>query len=118
MILGERLRFVVASLVTSVGSSSSWVISAGAGFPLGEFEWQMQIGNGVGGGTYLCAEGTEWCLLLERSCWLLCVFAVLVSMIAGIGMFRLVCRWWMRGVVLRTLGSVGLPDYVMPVSTL
>ena len=37
---------------------------------------------------------------------------------SGIGLFRLVCRWWMWGVVLRNLGSVGLPDDVMPVSTL
>ena len=40
------------------------------------------------------------------------------SMIADIGVLCLVCNWWMRGVVMRTLGSVGLPDDVMPVSTL
>ena len=52
-------------------------------------------------------------------------FSVMVSecgsatfMIVGIGVFHLVCCWWMRGVALRTLGSVGLPDDVMPVSTL
>ena len=85
----------------------------------------MQIGDGVGVGTYMWAEGTDWCSLLSMGCWLLCVVAVLVSgwgsatsMIAGIGMFCLVCRWWMQGVVLRTLGSVGLTDDVMPVSIL
>ena len=85
----------------------------------------MQIGNGVFGGTYLCAAGTEWCSFSATGCWLLHVFAVLVSwcgsttsMIAGIGVFRLVCRWWMRCVVLRNLGSVGMPDDVMTVSTL
>ena len=34
------------------------------------------------------------------------------------GVFHLVCCWWMWGVVLGTLGSDGLPDDVMPVSTL
>ena len=83
----------------------------------------MQISDG--GGTYLCAAGTEGCSFLVTGCWLLRFFAVMVSecgsatcMILGIGVFRLVCRWWMWGVVLRTLGSVGIPDDVMPVSTL
>ena len=83
----------------------------------------MQICNG--GGTYLCAAGTEGYSFSVTGCWLLRVFAVTVSeyrsatyMIAGIGVFCLVCCWWMWGVVLRTLGSVGLPDDVMPVSTL
>ena len=85
----------------------------------------MQIVNGVGGKTYLCAAGTEWCSFSAIGYWLLCVIAVLVSgrgsdtsMIAGIGVFHLVCPWWMQVVVMRTLGSVGLPDDVMPVSTL
>ena len=85
----------------------------------------MKIVNGVCGGTYMCAAGTEWCSFSATGCWLLRVFDVLVSecgsatsMIAGIGVFRLVCHWWMRGVVLRTLGSVGMPYDVMPVSTL
>ena len=85
----------------------------------------MQIGNVVGGGTYLCAAGTEWCSFLATGCWLMRVVAILVSrrgsdtsMIAGIWVFRLVCRWWMWGVVMRTLGYIGLPDNVMPVSTL
>ena len=83
----------------------------------------MQISNG--GGTYLCAAGTEVCLFSATGCWLLRVFSVMVSecgsttfMIVGIGVFRLVCRWWVWGVVLRTLGSAGLPDDVIPVSTL
>ena len=83
----------------------------------------MQISNG--GGTYLCAAGTEGCLFSATGCWLLRVFSVMVSecgsatfMIVGIGVFRLLCRWRMWGVVLRTLGSVGLPDDVMTVSTL
>ena len=85
----------------------------------------MQIGNCVGGGTYLRAAGTEWCSFSAMGRWLLHVVAVSVSgcgsatsMIAVIGVFLLVCRRWIRGVVLRTLGSVGLPDDVMPVSTL
>ena len=85
----------------------------------------MQIGNCVGGGTYLCAAGTEWCSFSAMGCWLLRVVAVSVSgcssatsMIAGIGVFRLVCRLWMRGVVLSTMGYIGLPDDVMPVFTL
>ena len=83
----------------------------------------MKIGNG--GGTYLCEAGTEGCSFLATGCWLLRVFAVLVSecgsatfMIVGIGVFRLVYRWWVWGVVLRTLGYVGLPYDVMHVSTL
>ena len=83
----------------------------------------MQIGNG--GGTYMCAAGTEGCSFSATGCWLLRVFAVLVSecgsatfMIVDIGMFCLVCRWLMWGFILRTMGSVGLPDDVMPVSTL
>ena len=82
-------------------------------------------GNGVGGGTYLWAAGTDWLLLSATGCWLLCVVAVLslgggsaTSLMAGIGVFCLVCCWWMRGVVRRTLGSVGLLDDVMPVSNL
>ena len=85
----------------------------------------MQISNDVGGGTYMCAVETEWGLFLAMGCWLLCVVAVLVSgrgyatsIIAGIGVFRPVCRWWIRGVVLRNLGSIGRPDDVMPMSTL
>ena len=78
VILGKRLRFVVVSLVTCVGSSSYWVIGAGAGFPFGEVEWQVQIGNGVGGGTYLCAAGTEWYSFSATGFLLLCVVAVLV----------------------------------------
>ena len=77
------------------------------------------------GGAYLCAAGSEGCSFSVTGCWLLRVFAVMVSecgsatfMIVGIGVFRLVFRWWMRGVVLRTLGSIGLPDDVMPMSTL
>ena len=83
----------------------------------------MQISDG--GGTYLCAAGTEGCSFSATGCWLLRIYAVMVSecisatfMIVGIGVFRLVCRWWMRGVFLRILGSVGLPDDVMLVSTL
>ena len=83
----------------------------------------MQISDG--GGTYLCADGTEGCSFSATGCWLLRVFAVMVSecgsatfIIVVIGVFRLVCCWWMRGVVLRTLGPVGLPYDVMPVSTL
>ena len=83
----------------------------------------MQISNG--GWAYLCAAGTEGCSFSATGCWLLRVFAVMVSecgsatfMIVGIGVFRLVCRWWMRGVVLMNLGSVELPDDIMPVSTL
>ena len=82
-------------------------------------------GNYVGGGTYLWAAGTDLLSLSATGCWLLCVVAVLASgggsvtyLMAGIGVFRLVCRWWMRGIVRRTLGSVGLPDDVMPASTL
>ena len=82
-------------------------------------------GNSVGGGTYLWAVGTDWILLLETGCWLLCVVAVLASgggsatsLMAGIGVFRLVCSWWMQGVVRRTLGYVGLPNDVMPASTI
>ena len=74
---------------------------------------------------YLCATGTEWCSFLATGCWLLCVVAVLVSgqgsttsMIMVIGVFHLVCRLWMWGVVLRTLGSLGLLDDGMPVSAL
>ena len=62
---------------------------------------------------------------MATSCWLLRFFVVLVSecgsatlMIVGIGVFRLVCSWWVWGVVLRTMGSVGMPDDFMPVSTL
>ena len=83
----------------------------------------MQISDS--GGTYLCASGTEGCSFLATGCWLLRFFAVMVSqcgsatfMIVGIGVFRLVCHWWMQGVVLRILGSAGLPDDVMLVSTL
>ena len=83
----------------------------------------MQICNGRG--TYLCAAGTEGYSFSVKGCWMLCVFAVMISecgsatfMIVGIGVFRLVCCWWMGCVVLRTLGSVGLPDDVMTVSTL
>ena len=55
-----------------------------------------------------------------------CVFfAVMVSecgsatfMIVGIGVFRLVFSWWMWGVFMKILGSVGLTDDVMLVSTL
>ena len=68
-------------------------------------------GNCVGGGTYLWAAGTDWLSLSATGCWLFCVIAVLASgggsatsMMAGIGVFHLVCRWWMRGVVWRTLG--------------
>ena len=82
-------------------------------------------GNCVVGGAYLWAAGTDWLSLSATVCWLLCVVAVLASgggsatsLMAGIGVFRLVCCWWMRGVVRRTLGSVVLPDDVMPASTL
>ena len=73
----------------------------------------------------MCATRTEGCSFLATGCWLLRVSSVMASecgsatlMIVGIGVFRLVCSWWMWGVVLRTMGSVGLPDDVMPVSTL
>jgi hypothetical protein len=41
-----------------------------------------------------------------------------VSMIAGMGVFLLVCRRWTLGVVCRFRGHVGLLDGVIPVATL
>ena len=82
-------------------------------------------GNCVGGGTYLWEAGTYWLSLSATGCWLLCVVVVLASgggsatsLMAGIGVFRLVCSWWMQGVVRRTLGYVGLPNDVTPASTI
>ena len=40
------------------------------------------------------------------------------SIIVGIGVLDLVCRWWTRGVVRRFLGHVGLLDVDMPLRTL
>ena len=39
-------------------------------------------------------------------------------MIAGIGVFRRVCRWYVRDVVWRMRGHIGLLDGVSPTATL
>ena len=82
-------------------------------------------GNCVGEGVYLWAAETDLLSLSATGCWLLSIVAVLdsgggsaTSLMAGIGVFCLVCSWWMRGVFRRTLGSVRLPDDIMPASTL
>ena len=71
-----------------------FTIPAFVGFKIGG----AAAGNGVGGGTYLWAAGTDWPSLLETGCRLLFVVAVLASgggsatsLMAGIGVFRLVC---------------------------
>ena len=77
------------------------------------------------GGRICVQRGLKGVRSWRRAAGCCVFFSVMVSecgsatfMLVGIGVFRLVCCWWMRGFVLRTLGYVGLPDDIMPVYTL
>ena len=47
-----------------------------------------------------------------------CTGGIFTSMIVGMGVFRLVFRWWMRGAARRMSGLVGLCEEDVEVSTL
>ena len=67
-------------------------------------------GAGIATGTYRCTVGTV-SLSFGGVCT---VGGCTTSMVVGMGVLLRVVRWWMRGVVRSTSGSVGLPDADMP----
>ena len=91
-----RFRDALALLFRWLPMRFPFTILAFVDFTIGGVE----AGNCVGRGTYLWAAGLDWLSFSATGCWLLCVVAVLasgegsaISLMAGIGVFRLVCRW-------------------------